>query len=347
MELIKPDIQIDFIGKLKYCISVSILFIVGTFALIFYKGGINYGIDFSGGMIIQVKLNSHLTISDVKKVLEKVGVNEPTVQDFGDKGANEYLIRVSSEDIDINTVGKNIKSAFKELFAIDAEIRRVEMVGPKISQKLSNQALLAIFFAILFMAIYISGRFEQKWIMSGIVAIGLAGAMYTGYTIGASVKLLIVLAVIITLILFHILKLRYALGATVALIHDVIITLGVFLLADKEISLAIVAAFLTIVGYSLNDTIIVYDRIRENRRSSKEPLPDIINRSVNQTLSRTILTSGTTVMALVVLYLFGGGIIRDFCFALIAGIIVGTYSSIYIASPILMLLEKGSKPKTM
>jgi preprotein translocase subunit SecF len=218
------------------------------------------------------------------------------------------------------------------------------MVGPQVGQDLREKALFAMFYALLFIAIYISGRFELKWMLSGVMAGVLMGAVYLLSIFHVSVPYLIAAAVVVSLLLFWFLELKYAMGAIVALIHDVTITVGIFSLFGKEFTLPIIAALLTIIGYSLNDTIIVFDRIRENlRKYHKNPLEIVINRSVNETLSRTILTSLTTLVVVITLFLLGGGIIHDFAFALMVGIIVGTYSSIYVASPILLAWKVRGK----
>ncbi|RLB16003.1 MAG: protein translocase subunit SecF, partial [Deltaproteobacteria bacterium] len=197
-----------------------------------------------------------------------------------------------------------------------------------------------------FIAIYISGRFELKWLMSIIMAVSLSVVVYVASSFGVSVTWLILIALAVTLGLCWFLKLRYALGAIFALIHDVTITVGAFSLTDREISLAIIAAFLTIVGYSLNDTIIVFDRIRENvKRFKRRPFVEVMNQSINETLSRTVLTSSTTLFVVLALFVLGGGVIHDFAFAMLVGIVVGTYSSIYVASPILLIWEGKSTGK--
>ncbi|PQP34439.1 protein translocase subunit SecF, partial [Desulfobacteraceae bacterium SEEP-SAG9] len=193
-------------------------------------------------------------------------------------------------------------------------------------------------------AIYISGRFELKWILSGVMAGALIGAVYFLSIFNVSIPFLMTAALLVTLVLFWFLELKYAMGAIVALIHDVIITVGIFSILGKEFTLPIIAALLTIIGYSLNDTIIVFDRIRENiRKYHKNTLEFIINKSINETLARTILTSVTTLIVLVALFVLGGGIIHDFAFAMIIGVLVGTYSSIYVASPILLLWKVRGK----
>ena len=214
------------------------------------------------------------------------------------------------------------------------------MVGPKVGKDLRQKALFAIFYAILFIAIYISGRFELKWLMSIVMALCLIIAVYIASRFGVSITWLIIVSLIVTIGLCWVLKLKYAMGAVLALIHDVTITVGAFALTDREISLAIIAALLTIIGYSLNDTIIVFDRIRENiKRFRKKRLEEVINTGINETLSRTLLTSTTTLIVVVALFLLGGGVIHDFAFAMLIGIVVGTYSSIFVASPIILVWE--------
>ncbi|ETR71496.1 MAG: preprotein translocase subunit SecF [Candidatus Magnetoglobus multicellularis str. Araruama] len=222
--------------------------------------------------------------------------------------------------------------------SLPAEVRRIEMVGPKVGKDLREKALLAMFFALLFITIYISGRFEFKWVVSAFMAAGMMGGVYFFKILNVSMPFLIVFALILAMILFWFLRLKYAMGAITALVHDVMITVGIFSIFDKEFTLPIVAALLTIIGYSLNDTIIVFDRIRENsRKLHRNSFDQVINKSINETLSRTILTSLTTLIVVIALFLFGGGIIHDFAFAMIIGVLIGTYSSIFVASPILLL----------
>ena len=202
-------------------------------------------------------------------------------------------------------------------------LNRLKWSGPQVGQDLQEKALLAIFFALLFITVYISGRFEFKWLVSAAMAIALGICIYILRMIHFSIPALILASMVVTLILFWVLNLKYAMGAIVALVHDVLITVGMFSLFDKEFTLPIIAAILTIIGYSLNDTIIVFDRIRENlSKYRKEPLSKIINSSVNETLSRTFLTSGTTLIVVLALFILGGGIIHDFAFAMLVGILV-------------------------
>ena len=294
MEFIKPGINIDFVGKRKLFISISLLIIAIGIVSLIVKGGPKYGIDFAGGTIVQIKFKKNVTIGNLRKSMGK----DVSVQTFGEAG-DEFLLRFSQSSADTEALSKNITNILVKNFGKNSyEIRRIEMVVPKIGKDLRKKGLLAVIVALIGILIYVSVRFEF----------------------------------------------RFAVGAIIALVHDVLITLGLFSILNKEIDLTVLAAFLTIVGYSLNDTIIVYDRIRENMKKYVKGLfGNIINRSINETLSRTILTSGTTLFVVLALFVFGGGVIHDFALALLIGIVVGTYSSIYIASPILLLLDKKKK----
>ena len=339
MELIKPGINIDFVGKSKLAFLISGLLILATFISLFVHGGPNYGIDFTGGILVQVRFKEPTDPASIRKALKPVGMSDAVIQDFGNKG-NEFLIRAEKKGLKLEGLSDRIRQVLAKAYPKGYEVRRVEMVGPKVGKDLRRKALLAIFYALLMIAVYISGRFEQKWGLAAVL-VGVT-LLVQGIIGGGSITPLIIIALVVTLLACWVLRLRYALGAIVALIHDVIITVGVFSLLNKEFTLATVAALLTIIGYSLNDTIIVFDRIRENlKKGGKLPLAKVINDAVNQTLSRTILTSGTTLVVLVSLYLLGGGVIEDFAFALLVGVVVGTYSSIYVASPILLALPEG------
>jgi len=340
MEFIKPGINIDFLGKRKIAFSLSITMVIATIFFIIWRGGPNYGVDFSGGMLIQVKLENKRSSSEIRDALKSIQLQDSIVQEFGEKGASEYLIRISGTDIQLTGLNEKVKQALSAQFGEEVDIRRVEMVGPKVGEDLRQKALFAIFYAILFIAIYISGRFELKWLMSIIMALSLTFIVYVASSFGVGVTWLILVALMVTIGLCWFLKLKYAMGAIIALIHDITITVGAFALTDREISLAIIAAFLTIVGYSLNDTIIVFDRIRENlKKFRRRNLEEVMNASINETLSRTILTSSTTLIVVVALFILGGGVIHDFAFAMLIGIIVGTYSSIFVASPIILAWE--------
>jgi preprotein translocase subunit SecF len=332
MEFIKPGINIDFIGKRKIAFTLSLAMVIVTIFLLIWRGGPNLGVDFSGGILIQVKLETKRTPSEIREALTSLQLQDSIIQEFGEKGQFEYLIRVRSTDIQLAGLSDRVKETLGSQLGGGVEIRRVEMVGPKVGEDLRQKALFAIFYAILFI--------ELKWLMSIVMALSLAFVVWIASTFGVSVTWLILISLVVTLGLCWLLKLKYAMGAVIALIHDVTITVGVFALTNREISLAIIAAFLTIVGYSLNDTIVVFDRIRENlRRFRRQGLEEVINASINETLSRTLLTSTTTLIVVIALFILGGGVIHDFAFAILVGIVVGTYSSIFVASPILLLWE--------
>ncbi|PIR00385.1 MAG: protein translocase subunit SecF [Nitrospinae bacterium CG11_big_fil_rev_8_21_14_0_20_45_15] len=299
MELIKSDTSFDFMGKSRIAITLSALMILIGIASIIFHGGLKYGIDFSGGTLVQLKFKTAPSLQDVRDGLKSMGLDDSTIQEFG--SPNDILIRVQRTDGKLEAVGEDIRNALgSKLNKEDITVERVEMVGPKVGKDLREKALLAIIYAIIGIVLYISWRFEFQ----------------------------------------------YALAAIIALIHDVMITVGSFSLLDKEFTLVTIASILTIIGYSLNDTIVVFDRVRENlRRRGKLLLKDIINTSINQTLSRTLLTSGTTLIVVVALFFLGGEIIHDFSFALLVGIIVGTYSSIFIASVFLIYWESRFSPK--
>lgn len=340
MEFIKPGINIDFIGKRKIAFVFSALMIIATICLLIWRGGPNYGVDFAGGVLVQVKLDQKRMPVEIRKALEPVHLADSMIQEFGEEGQFEYLIHIRSTEIELAGLSETVKHALTAEFGQNVEMRRVEMVGPKVGKDLRQKALFAIFYAILFIAIYISGRFELKWLMSIVLAVSLALVVTIASGLGMSVTWLIMIAMMVTIALCWFLKLKYALGAIIALIHDVTITIGAFALFDKEFSLPIIAAILTIVGYSLNDTIIVFDRIRENlRRFRRRPFEEVMNTSINETLSRTILTSTTTLIVVLTLFLLGGGVIHDFVFAILIGVIVGTYSSVFVASPVLLIWE--------
>jgi len=291
MELIKPDINLDFVGKRRMAVIFSaVLILIGLVSLI-AKGGPNYGIDFAGGSLAQVKFVEATTAKDIKAALKDLELRGLTVQQFGDE-ANEFLLRAQESSSKLEGLSETIGGALDAAYgAGQAEIRRVEMVGPQVGKDLRQKGLMAILYAMVGILLYVTWRFEF----------------------------------------------RFAVGAILALVHDVLITLGIFSLAGKEIDLPIIAAFLAIIGYSLNDTIIVYDRIRENQgKHGKMGLEFLINRSINETLSRTLLTSGTTLLVVLALFIFGGGVIHNFAFALLIGVLIGTFSSIFVASPLLI-----------
>jgi preprotein translocase subunit SecF len=293
MELIKNDTHFDFVRLMKPALILSIVVILIGIASLIIHGGPNYGIDFAGGTLIQVKFAQEPSADKIRAALKPMGFGGSIIQQYG---PNEVIIRTAEAGTDAKGLTGRVEEALTTAFGKGAyEVRRIEVVGPKVGKDLTRKALLAIAFSWIGILIYVGVRFEF----------------------------------------------RYALGGIIALVHDVLVTITFLSVFDKEFDLNIVAALLTIIGYSINDTIVIFDRIRENtRKNVKMLLADVINMSVNQTLSRTILTSLTVLMVLIVLFFFGGAVIHDFTFALLVGTVVGTYSSIYIASPIVLLFEK-------
>lgn len=337
---IKHDTKIDFIGKRHIAYVLSILLILLGLGSALWGNGLRMGIDFAGGVIVQVQFAQPVEDELLKKSLDIPELPGISTQRFGE-GARNYLLRFSSaENTDATTLRTTVLSALAKAFpGNDVDIQRLEMVGPKVGDDLTNKALGALYYATLLIAVYISGRFEQRWMAGVAMAAVLWGGMYLAGLTGLGMGWLVLMALAITMVVCFVLKLNFALGALVGLIHDVSITVGLLSIMDVEIDLNVMAALLTLVGYSLNDTIIVYDRLRENLRAApKQPLASLINRSVNQTLSRTILTSGTTFVATLSLYLLGGGVIHDFALTMLIGVFVGTASSIYVSSAVLLAL---------
>ncbi|MGD9334953.1 MAG: protein translocase subunit SecF, partial [Desulfobacterales bacterium] len=260
MQFIKPDININFVSKRKIAFFISLAMILVSIASLLIHKGPRYGIDFAGGTLIQVKFSAPESLNNIKSGLATIDLGKSSVQQFGDQKDNEYLIRT---DISITTsegFSSKVQKALEASTGNEVNIRRVEMVGPQVGKDLREKALFAMFYALLFITIYISGRFELKWVLSGVMAGALMGAVYLLSVFNVSVPYLILAALIVTLLLFWFLELKYAMGAIVALIHDVTITVGIFSIFDIEFTLPIIAALLTIIGYSLNDTIIIFDR---------------------------------------------------------------------------------------
>ena len=296
MEFIKQNININFVGKIWYALTLSwTLIMIGIVSLVVH-GGPHYSIDFKGGTLFQVRFEKLVSAGDIREVVKGMGIEAGSVQNFGDEGQKEYLINIESKVEDLEKFSDQFRTALEAKFGKDSfEIRRTEAVGPKVGKDLRQKALLAVALSCIGMLIYIWFRFEF----------------------------------------------RFGLGAILGLIHDVLITMGALSLPGTPIDLSVVAALLTIVGYSVNDTIIVCDRVRENMpKMTKKPLREVINISVNQTLSRTILTVSTVLMATLALYIFGGGVIHDFAFTMLVGTITGTYSSIFVACPVVIFWEK-------
>jgi preprotein translocase subunit SecF len=343
MQIIKPDVNINFVGRRRIAFSLSLVMILASIISLIAHGGPKLGIDFAGGAEMLVRFDNPVPIENVKSALQSDGLDSAAVQQYGDNKGNFYRILIPSEVAETQGLNQQISKTLSNATQSKVTIEAFEMVGPQVGEDLREKALMAMFFALLFITVYISGRFELKWLISAVMAVALALAVYFLDLMDLSIPALMAAALVVTLILFWLLNLKYAMGAIVALVHDVTITVGLFSIFGKEFTLPIIAALLTIIGYSLNDTIIVFDRIRENlRKHHKQPLTLIINKSVNETLGRTILTSLTTLVVVITLFVLGGGIIHDFAFALIIGVLVGTYSSIFVASPILLAWQNRS-----
>ncbi len=302
MELIKAGTKIPFTRYRKVAFIFSTLVNLAVLLAIFIKGP-NLGVDFAGGTMIHLKFQQRVTIAEIRQALDKVNLGGGVVQDFGEPSANEFLIRLDKTDVELGALGEQVKKTFADQFGADKfEVRRIESVGPKIGEDLRFRGTMSVIVATVMMGIYIWVRF--------------------GSAFGAKFGLL------------------FGAGAVIALIHDVLVTVGALMLANYEFDLTVVAALLTIVGFSVNDTVVICDRVRENlRKIKRESLESIINMSINETLSRTILTTSTALMVLAALYFLGGEVIKPFAFALLVGFISGVYSTIFIAGPIILLWE--------
>ncbi len=291
MEIFKSDKIYDFMGRRLPFLGISAILVIASFVLIFTKG-LNLGIDFSGGTLIQIQYTKTAPIKDIREVLSKnIKFEKAVVTEFGTP--LEVIIKIPTST---TSLGKDIGDEIREILKPTGtyEIRRVDMVGPKVGGALQEKGIMALSLALVMILIYVSFRFE--W--------------------------------------------RFAVASILALVHDISIAIGAIVLFSIDVNLDILAAILTILGYSLNDTIIVFDRIREGVKTSKEnELNKVVNESVSKTLSRTTLTSLTTFFVVLTLYLFGGEIISGFSFTLLIGVIVGTYSSIFIAASFLVQLN--------
>ncbi|HET7392756.1 MAG TPA: protein translocase subunit SecF [Candidatus Binatia bacterium] len=295
MELIKPGLKIQFTRYRKIAVIFSTIVNLAVLIMLFVKGP-NLGVDFAGGTMVHLKFQQNVTIPEVRQAFEKMDLGGSVIQDFGQPGSNEYLVRLDQTSVEIGVLGEQIKKVLTDQFGADQfEVRRIESVGPKIGEDLRQRGALSVIVATIMMGIYIWFRFDF----------------------------------------------RFGIGAVIALVHDVLVAVGALMLANYEFDLTIIAALLTIVGFSVNDTVVICDRIRENMgKIKRESLEGIINISINETLSRTILTTGTALLVLVSLYLLGGAVIRPFAFTLLVGFISGVYSTIFIASPVILVLKK-------
>ena len=336
LHIFSKQTKIDFVGMRHYAYGLSALLILVGLITIFMNGGLRYGVDFAGGAAVQLQFEKPVADDDIKKSLAEMELPGLAIQQYGEDG-RDYLVRFSTPNLTSEGIRSNILSSLEKSFAGKAaSIQGQEVVD------LRNAALEAMYFAILLITVYISGRFEQRWMIAALMAAVLGSAMYVMGFLGMDMVYRVIGALALTLLISWKLKLNYALGAIVGRLHDVLITLGLLAMMGKEIDLNIIAALMTLVGYSLNDTIIVYDRIRENLQNQPEdnpaPLADIINLSVNQTLGRTIMTSATTLIAALSLTILGGGAIHDFALTMSLGVFIGTFSSVFVSNPILLLL---------
>ena len=284
------DNKYNFLKYKNFFMGISLIFF--TFSIIFFfTKGLNLGVDFKGGTVIEMKFEEMNKSEDIRKSLLKINLGDVKVKEFGSN--KEFLATIEQKGKN-NDFVSSIKNHLEKDLNKKVDSRRVEVVGSKISKELTRDGIYSVLLALILMLIYIWFRFE--W--------------------------------------------QFSLGSIIALVHDVIITMGAFSLIGYEFNLSIVAAILTIVGYSMNDTVIIYDRIREFlKKDDQKDLDELINDSINSTLSRTLKTSGTTLLALISIYFFGGEILKGFSFALIWGILIGTYSSIFVASPILIYFK--------
>lgn len=294
-ELIPPNLGIDYVRLAPTMIAVSLVAILIGLASIWWRGGLNYGIDFAGGTLVEVRLEKAASVADVRAALDREGLGGATVQEVGRDGT-QFQIRARSDEAAGRSAADAVRAGLTAAVGEGAyEVLRADAVGPKVGQALWRDATLAVLVATVMMGIYIAFRFD----------------------------------------------LRFGICAAVALLHDVLVTVGALSLAALEFDLTTVAALLTVVGFSVNDTVIISDRIREKLATMRrEPLASVINVAINETLSRTVVTNGTAILVTVVLLVLGGDVIRSFAFALLVGFVAGTYSSIYIASPLVLYLDR-------
>ena len=288
---IKRGLKIDFLKIKNIATILSVIAIISSLFFLVYKN-LNFGIDFKGGTLIELKKDNNLTIAEIRSQLSGLNIGDIQIQTFGSD--NIILIRIENSSNLVANADMNTIELIRSNLGDDITIQRTEIVGPKVSSELIQKGIIAIVIAVFLMLFYIWIRFE--W--------------------------------------------QFSIGAVTALIHDVIITMGIFSLLQIEFNLSIIAALLTIIGYSMNDTVVVYDRIRENLRKYKQMnIYELINQSLNETMSRTLLTSVTTLLALFSLYFLGGEVLRGFTLAMIIGVFIGTYSSIFIASQMILYLN--------
>ena len=294
MQLLKQSLNIDFLGRRKVAWIISIILLLASIVSLSMRG-LNFGIDFTGGTIVEVGYSQNVELALVREALATAQFDDVIVQHFGT--AKDVLIRLpASESVKASEISNQVLRALENTGELS--MRRVEFVGPQVGDELRDDGGLAVLYALVAILIYVMLRFEF----------------------------------------------RFSLGAVAALVHDVLLTVGFFSITQAPFDLTVLAAVLAVIGYSLNDTIVVFDRIRENFRKMRKATPiEVINDSINQTLSRTIMTSLTTLFVLLALFFVGGEVIHSFALALLVGVLIGTYSSIYIASSLLVLLNVTAK----
>lgn len=290
--------NIDYVGKFKVAGFLSLVLVVGTIVLFFTKG-LNYGVDFRGGVEIQVKFNQKVELGDLRSTLETNNVAMSQLQSIGEESQNEFLLKLETDKGDLNAISTQVSTVLTTKYGEGSfEILKNDIVGPKAGAQLRISAFQALAWAILAIMIYLALRFDYK----------------------------------------------FAPGAIAALIHDVVIIIGAFILTQKEFSLQIVAALLAIIGYSVNDTVVIYDRVREIENANPSlGAFEIMNRALNETMSRTIITSLTVLGVSVVMLVLGGSVIHDFFFAMTVGVVLGVYSTIFIAVPMTVYFERFLK----
>jgi preprotein translocase subunit SecF len=298
LQLIRPDINLDFVGKRYFFVALSTAINILAIVLLFTKG-LNYGVDFVGGSVAQIEFTQRTNGEAIQKALAPLDLGEITVQDFG-KAGQSFLARFEAIK-NIGSIGPKLEAALDKAYGPSiAKVVRVESVGAKVGSDLRRKGFAAVIIATIFMGVYIAIQFR-----------------HVSWSFGA--------------------------GAVIALIHDVLVVMCALVISQYQFDLTTLAAILTVIGYSVHDTIIVSDRIREDStKRRREPIASIMNRAINETLSRTILTSGTAIVVLLSLLAFGGPILRPSAFTLLVGFITGTYSSIYIAGPVVLFWEGGS-----
>lgn len=298
-EIIKNP-KINFTGCFKVTSIISLILVAGSIWLAATK--MQYGVDFRGGAELQIKFSETMGLEGVRDALTQSGFGNAVVQSIGDAEENEYLVKVSGDESNLNAVTDEVTAALTAKFSADKmEIRKVDIVGPKAGAQLRLSGFQAMFWALMAIMIYVALRFEFK----------------------------------------------YAPGAIVATFHDVAIVLGIYAFTGTEFTLQTVAAILAVIGYSVNDTVVIYDRVREHENMDARTLPQVINEALNETLSRTLLTSATTLFVALTMFYAGGPAVHDFFLAMTVGVVVGSYSSLFVAAPVALFFDRmGSKSKS-